>query len=328
MAQFVCDFPYHKNQLPSIHNMFTKLQQYAEACRKQSPQKVLGERLALIQRSYPEDFNSTDSISDHFTEPARMLAVQGRKKSPMETWLSWSASFKKSKTPEQLRDELYFKSGMVNGFNPCIAIYAFLTLSKGEELRVLDPCMGWGDRLIASCAVNAKEYVGFDTNPDLIEPHEKIIDMLATKMITDTIYKPFELTPSEWYESGGRYCEHFDFVLTSPPFWTVEIYNGTETSTTLYKTEKEWYNKFYAVFLDKCSKAIKKGGHLCLYISPQMESFTKKHFSGSVGSVGSVVSDAKEGLEYIGTIGFYQTTGTKFVDERKVRNLYVWRRKY
>jgi len=33
---------------------------------------------------------------------------------------------------------------------------------------------------------------------------------------------------------------------------------------------------------------------------------------------------AKTVMKYVGAIGFYQTTGTKPVDERKIRDLYVW----
>jgi len=324
-------FPYHKDHLPPIESMFDELIKYANSLSSLSSQSSSLSSLsslAMVYRSYPEDFDKSDSLSDHFTEPARMLATQGKKKSPMEMWISWSSEYKLSMSPEQQRDELYFKSGMANGFNPCIAIYAFKCLkclnslnslnshSSLSSLSILDPCMGWGDRLIAACACNATEYVGFDTNPDLIEPHKKIIAQFAVrqKISVDAQYMPFELTPSEWYDVGGRYHEKFDFVLTSPPFWTIEIYNGDQTSTTLYKTEKDWYTKFYNVLVDKSIKALKVGGYLCLYISPQMYKHTQTYLHKN------------SHIKYVGAIGFYQTIGKKPVDYRKIRDLFVWQK--
>ena len=306
------DFPYHKDQLPSASSMFEKLVTYVKDPALST--KKLGGRIAMIYRSYPEDFNNSDSLSDHFTEPARMLATQGRKKSPMDTWHSWSSEYKNSMSREQLRDELYFKSGMANGFNPCIALGAFKLLAKSNQIRILDPCMGWGDRLIAALVFGATEYVGFDTNPDLVAPHEQIVDKFSLVTVVDAMYTPFELSPSDWYNPGGRFHEKFDFVLTSPPFWTVEIYNGDQTSTALYHSEHEWYVKFYNVLLDKSIKSLKPGAYLCLYISPQMYLHTKTFLLGY------------SRMEYTGAIGFYQTTGKKPIDERKVRDLFVWRK--
>lgn len=308
------DFPYHRNHLPAVSVMFDNLSMYYEneKHRKLIPTK---NRIHLTVRSYPNDFNNADSLSDHFSEEVRMNAVflPNRFKSPMETYLSWSDEIKKQ-DPEKLRDKLYFESGMANGFNPCILITPFVHY---KIKSVFDPCAGWGDRLIVAYVTKLSRYVGFDTNPNLVEPYNKIVSSLSDRSpeTNTTIYNsPIEKSPSEWFQPSGQYFSMFDAVATSPPFYTTEIYEGDETSTTLYKSQSEWNEKFYKVMLEKCLSSLKSRGYIFLYISDQMVSMTHKYLSLSVLT------------QYIGRIGFYQQTGKGPINESKIRDLHIWQR--
>lgn len=275
-------FPYVYKTLESPKIMFEKLQKSS-----------LNVRDNVLFRTYPEEYYMCDRIADHFTEESRMRAVflPGKKVSPYDYWLSHKyASY----------DEIYQKSGVANGFNPTIARYL---CEKFGAKSVFDPCMGWGDRLVGCMAAGVTKYVGYDTNTKLEAGYNAISKL--SNIEVEFNMQPVEAGPFKY--DGAN----FDIVITSPPFFTIEIYEGEFTSTTLYKTEKEWYDVFYRMLVYRCIKATKIGGHLCFYIAPQMLDYSKKFMS-------------EYGATYVGTVGFYQDVGGKF-DERKVRNTYIWR---
>lgn len=311
------EFPYHHKFLPSASEMFKKLQLFANTPSNHTF-KPSYSCLNVLYRSYPDQFNESDSLSDHFSESARMMAIfQPRQfKSPMETWNSWSSEFKKSKTEIELRDELYFKSGMANGFNPCILIQ----LIKHYNIKsVFDPCMGWGDRLIAGLASSLDRYVGFDTNPDLTPVYDQIVATLS-ESVSESVpiqytghCNAIELAPVEWLEQGGQYYEQFDCMATSPPFFDLEIYQGALTSTTLYKTKDEWMKLFYYEMLRRSLQSVKPEGYLFLYLPYQMGEDAKKF----------LVSKMK--ATFVGVVGFYQTDGKRMKPER-IRETYVFRK--
>jgi hypothetical protein len=61
-------------------------------------------------------------------------------------------------------------------------------------------------------------------------------------------------------------------MMTSPPYFNMEIYdNDPSTSKTQsisnIHSEKEWFDKFLLVWIDKIYSALKKDGILALYIN-------------------------------------------------------------
>ena len=298
-------FPYNYKFLPSPSEMF-------ESLKHNEIKKIEGfGRMYIIVRKYPEDFQLCDALSDHFTEPHRMKATQlpSRNKSPIDLFNSWSTEFKSKFTPQQLRDELYFKSGMANGFNPCISISLIQTF-KLES--VFDPCMGWGDRLIGALASGMiKRYVGFDLNATLFESYDKIYSMWGSGTEFQCFNMPIETMTNE---VQGK----FDGIITSPPFYDLEIYptNDILTSTQdvakfkqMFGSEEEWYVKFYYLMLEKCLSVLKSKGFLCFYIEPSMVQKTHSYLKSS--------------CNYVGKIGFYQSAGGK-MNERKIRDTHIW----
>ena len=53
----------------------------------------------------------------------------------------------------------------------------------------------------------------------------------------------------------------YDFVLTSPPYYNIELYTGTN-----HKTEEEWETTFYIPLFTKTFKHLKRGGYYVLNI--------------------------------------------------------------
>ncbi len=63
----------------------------------------------------------------------------------------------------------------------------------------------------------------------------------------------------------------YDVVITSPPFYDVEMYRNGKQSTDGQKTYKGWIETFYKIYLQKSFTALKPGGFLGVYIEDVRE---------------------------------------------------------
>jgi DNA modification methylase len=120
---------------------------------------------------------------------------------------------------------------------------------------MLDFTMGWGGRLVAACAMNLQEYIGIDLNTNLKPLYEKMKKTLNS--LSDTKMSLHFKDAATFDYSKLDY----DLVLTSPPYYNVEIYNKNDVMT-----EQEWKDKFYIPAFTNTFKHLKKGGHYCLNV--------------------------------------------------------------
>lgn len=134
-----------------------------------------------------------------------------------------------------------------------------------ERGAVLDPCAGWGGRLVGFLASHASTYNGTDASPEQIKgdnliwrtfqgytEHEKAVTLNCT---------PFEKTTLQ--------NESFDFAITSPPYFDTEKYMGGEQSRETNGSYQEWREKFYRVLIEKVFAALKRNTFFCLQIGSQ-----------------------------------------------------------
>lgn len=131
--------------------------------------------------------------------------------------------------------------------------------------RVLDPCHGWGGRLVSALLEEVEEYVGVDPSPYASEGVAKIYDTFQQYQDTKCklIAKPYEKVADD--ELGGL----FDFALTSPPYFDVEKYDGEETSTKLYNNFRLWVDMFYEPLICNTISRLKDGGVFALQVGSQ-----------------------------------------------------------
>jgi len=119
--------------------------------------------------------------------------------------------------------------------------------------RVLDPCHGWGGRLIGFFLSHAGAYVGVD-------PAEQTAD--GVKMLGGLMDKirdkkwSLKLSPFEEVKLSGQ----FDFAITSPPYFDIEKYDGENTSTNKFPQYGLWRDGFMQPMLEKVYKHLKPGG--------------------------------------------------------------------
>jgi hypothetical protein len=195
-------------------------------------------------------FNELGSaLVDYFSEPARMAAVRKDEGAPpLELWRREDvARFAVDKAVRKygelsefsLRHGLYGKVAGCNLFK-CHLASAIYTLLGGT--RILDPCAGWGDRLLGAMGTPAvRRYLAFDPNPALVPCHGGMIRAFAA--IAGGSYAvvplPFEegvvpppavaaVAGADGGDAAGAAAPaagpDFDLVMTSPPYYDLELY--------------------------------------------------------------------------------------------------------
>lgn len=147
-------------------------------------------------------------------------------------------------------------------FPPMVARDIFKNYYHGG--RVLDPCHGWGGRLVGAMLADVQEYVGVDPSPVAHAGVERIYE--AFKEYQDTkvtlIERPFE--DCKWKEG------EFDFAFTCPPYFDVEKYAGEDTSTKRYPQFEQWCESFYRPLIVNTMRALKDNGVFCIVVGSQL----------------------------------------------------------
>lgn len=142
---------------------------------------------------------------------------------------------------------LYFASVAI--FKPSIAKQIVQTYKPSI---VLDPCCGWGSRMLGSVAGGCDLFVGLDSNSELIADYNKMIVDLD---FVDKC-KIHNVDCLEFDYSGVPY----DMLLTSPPYYNTEVYCCSEVKT---KDEWDcWYNKAFRLWWD----GLRVGGIMAIAI--------------------------------------------------------------
>lgn len=153
----------------------------------------------------------------------------------------------------------------------------------------LDPCCGWGVRMIAAAALDM-EYIGFDVNAPLIEK----LNELGKDIQTIKPNFKFKI-----YKQGSQYEvkdleNKADIVLTSPPYFNLEDYNHREieeNDTITNKSYDEWLNEFVNPMLKNCYNYLKK----CSYCLMNVKDFNGLTLEDDFKEIGK-----KIGFEFIG----------------------------
>jgi len=131
--------------------------------------------------------------------------------------------------------------------------------------KVLDPCSGWGGRMLGFLLSHASLYHGFDTDErskdGVIKIYIDLKDYTAGKHRAWILGTPFE---------DAKLKPHFyDFALTSPPYFNTEKYGGEHSSWRRYQSLEAWTAGFYRPLLNKVSHALKPGATFALQIGNQ-----------------------------------------------------------
>ena len=195
--------------------------------------------------------------------------------------------------------------GSIVMFKSTTAKYLY---KKYSVKSVLDPTAGWGGRMLGAWALGIN-YTGIDTNTNMKSAYDRMMKYLSN-------YSEFNNPLIEEKQSGKLemiwqsaldvdFSElEYDFVLTSPPYVNLEIYEHM----AVWDSDEAFYKGFFIPIWQKCVDNIQAEGHVCFNISPKMYDDAVAH--------GLPVCDDEEDLRQ--QMG--QQTGKKKQDK-----IYIWK---
>ena len=253
-------------------------------------------------------------ITDYFSQKCRIKCCHMKNISPLEY-------FTKNKTI--IYNDIMRMYGKINydlldiylykNIKQCTNFYTPLVMNILNYFKPnswLDFSAGWGDRLIGAIAYGMNNinftYTGIDPSRCMKKRYAKIIRKLANN---DSRYRiinlPFEDT---------NINETFDLVMTSPPFFDLEIYeNEPEQSLVRYNTVDAWFDKFMKPSINMSIEKLNKNGHLALYIADSMNGKYVEKTNNYINS--------KTQVKYIGNLYWFNKSSSK-----RLRIIYVWKR--
>ncbi len=143
----------------------------------------------------------------------------------------------------------------VSNFRPGFALSLLRRYSKPGAV-VLDTSTGYGGRLVAFLASNAKHYIGIDPATKTHEGNLALAADLCPKgKSVELIHEPAEDVDVERFK---RVC---DFAFTSPPYFSKERYTDEATQSWVrYETSDAWRDGFLVPMLRLQHASLKRGG--------------------------------------------------------------------
>jgi hypothetical protein len=155
--------------------------------------------------------------------------------------------------------QLYY--GTINQFRPTVAKFLYCMLKP--KTAILDFSSGWGGRCIAAMSMGIP-YIGFDANKKLESSYKKMIKTLEPDAKVKMTFKPSETVDFSKYK--------YDLVFTSPPYFTLEEYEGMPK----YNKDQGFLDVFFVPVLRGAWDHLETGGHLALNMPEGMYEPIKK----------------------------------------------------
>jgi tRNA G10 N-methylase Trm11 len=167
------------------------------------------------------------------------------------------ANRKMHSTPylSELKRMIYFSGGLPKHtmFRPHLA-KAIVSEFGGE--RVLDPCCGWGGRLLGTVA-SGKHYVGFEPNLETYLNLVKMVNFLGIQKEV-TLFNDVAEDMTE-YE-----FDNVDIVLTSPPYFDYEVYcDSADQCENKFDTYDDWKDDWLKDVIKKSVDKLNPDGVSC-----------------------------------------------------------------
>jgi len=220
-------------------------------------------------------------ISDYFMSQIRSLCYRSDERiSPYEYFMANDQMFvdKASDSFIQLLDDIYSEVKGCGTFPIKNALYCY---QRFQPKRVLDPCSGWGDRLIGSLIAShfnispIELYTGVDPHEPLMFAYNRMIRELGVRGIrTNLVQKKFEDTNLTDLLPSDVNADNFDMILTSPPYSNLEIYSSDDSqSISPSATEFQWKVKFFYPMVLNSWDFLAPGGEMCLFLPKQEVSY-------------------------------------------------------
>ena len=203
--------------------------------------------MKLCQHFFPNFWNiesdNGQSFAKAWNDPIIMNKVrQWGLEGMSQLWLSW------------VRRAVYMASGLPNSsfYRPHFSKQ--VTMMTGKKNGTLfDPCAGWGGRMLGTVA-NGWNYIACEPNIETFENLNRVIDCLD---IRDRVQ--LYNIPAETFDFDR--LNKVDVVLTSPPYFNLEVYTKDENqSYNKHNTYEEWHQNWLKPLIVNCLDKLSDDG--------------------------------------------------------------------
>lgn len=198
-----------------------------------------------------------------------------------------------------LRNCIALRKYIASQFRPSAAKSIY---DEFQAKNVLDFCSGWGDRLSGFMASGSTQsYTGIDPNSLLHPQYEKQIKIFgrnkSIKMIKGCAEDDLSLPR-----------EHFDLIMTSPPYFNVERY--TQENTQSFKRHNKrcsgqekldyWLEGFLFPSISNAWESLKPNGTMLINISDVYSGHRVNKICDPMNDYISQLQSSK----YMGAVGY------------------------
>ena len=203
--------------------------------------------MKLCEHFFPNFYDIKNSKGVSFTNAWNQ--------SNLEKILKWNRKSHSTPYLSELKRGVYFCCGLPKStmYRPQMMKLACM---RYKAKRVLDPCAGWGGRMLGAVSSGA-EYVAFEPNKTTFENLNSLAKFLNIENRVRIICDGAE--NMDQYDLGK-----FDLVLTSPPYFNLEVYSDESTqSINCRDTYDVWAENFLRVIIHKAASHLVDGGVSC-----------------------------------------------------------------
>jgi 16S rRNA G966 N2-methylase RsmD len=177
------------------------------------------------------------------------------KSDKLEKVLRWNRKSHSTPYLSELRRGIYFNYGLAKSTMYRPQMSKMVVTNLGAK-RVLDPCAGWGGRMLGTIAAGA-EYVAFEPNS---ETYEGLLNLSKFLGIQDKV----RIIKDSALEMDKYDIGEFDLILTSPPYFDLEVYIDEDTQSIKgCDTYQMWLDRFLKPLIQLSLTHMKEDGWSC-----------------------------------------------------------------
>lgn len=169
--------------------------------------------------------------------------------------LRWNRSSHSTPYLSELKRGVYFCNGLTKStmYRPHMAK---MICDYYQPKVVLDPCAGWGGRMLGAVASGAR-YIAFEPNVTTFENLERLASHLD---IADRV----QLINDGAETMVSYMTEKVDLILTSPPYFNLEVYApGLGQSENMFSNYQNWRDLWLKVVIEHSLDYLNPGGVSC-----------------------------------------------------------------
>jgi len=211
------------------------------------------------------NINSTSRIGvklcEHFFHNFYDIEMKGKsfnqlwKANNLEKVLRWNRKSHSTPYLSELKRGIYFCYGLTKNtmYRPQMAK---MICDRYKPKLVLDPCAGWGGRMLGTVASGAR-YIAFEPNTTT---YQNLTNLAKYLKIEDQV----TLICDDALKLENYDIPKVDLVLTSPPYYDIEVYSKESTqSINNYNTYDDWAEHFLKTLIHLCLGKLNSNGVSC-----------------------------------------------------------------